>query len=58
MIESWLRGLKGMKTGGRRVLLIAPDLGYGKRSAFGENLPDSHLIPDIELPDVVPAHGE
>ena len=57
-IEGWLRGLKTRNTAGRRVLLLPADPGYGKCSAFAENLPDSHLIPDIKLPDVMPAHGE
>ena len=57
MIEGWFHGLQGMKSGGRRILLIPPKLGYGKRTAFGEIPPDSHLIFDIELLDVVPAHA-
>ena len=29
MIQGWNEGLVGMKQGGRRLLIIPPELGYG-----------------------------
>lgn len=54
MITGLDKGLEGMKVGGQRTLVIPPTMGYGARKAFNELPPNSILIFDVELLDVVP----
>jgi FKBP-type peptidyl-prolyl cis-trans isomerase len=34
-VEGWTRGLDGMREGGRRQIVVPPELGYGNRSVPG-----------------------
>lgn len=51
VIKGWEEGLRGIKPGERRQLIISPDLGYGKRQV-GTIPPDSTLIFNIEAVSV------
>jgi FKBP-type peptidyl-prolyl cis-trans isomerase len=52
VITGWDEGVKGMKVGGRRKLVLPPQMAYGEAGAPPDIPPGSTLVFNVEVLDV------
>lgn len=49
VIQGWVEGIPGMRVGGRRLLVVPPQLGYGAQSPTPDIAPDDTLVFVIDM---------
>jgi len=49
VIRGWDLGIRGMRDGGRRILVIPPELAYGRRGIRGQVPGNATLVFEVQL---------
>jgi len=52
VIQGWDQGVAGMQVGGKRLLVIPPEMGYGATGAGGVIPPNATLIFEVDLLEI------